>query len=205
MSLISAKDSERIEAAIQRAEAQTSTEFVVAVVPRSGDYLLGPMLAAFAWTLGVACVIGWFAPALPTFDVVALELPIAVATFFLFRLPPLHRPLISKAVAEEHVRRRAFALFSERGLYRTRDASGMLLLVSELEHRVVLLGDRGIHENVGDAGWQAHVDHVISAIRRGETAQGIIDVIERLSALHAEHLAPRTNDENELPNTVLRG
>lgn len=204
MSLISNEDSARIEAAIERAEAQTSTEFVVAVVPRSGEYLLGPVMAAAAWALGAAFVIGWFMPALPTFDVVALELPIALATFFLFRLPPIRRRLIPSAVAEAEVRRRAFALFSERGLYRTRDASGMLILVSELEHRVVLLGDRGIHEKVGDAGWQAHVAHIVAAIRRGETAQGIIDVIERLSALHSEHLAPRPDDRDELPNTVLR-
>lgn len=204
MSLISKEACERIEAAIKRAEAQTSTEFVVAVIPRSGDYLLGPVVAAGAWTLGTAFVIGWFMPLLPTFDVVALELPIALATFFLFRLPAIHRRLISKALADEHVKRRAFALFAERGLYRTRDASGMLILVSELEHRVVLLGDRGIHEKVGDAGWQAHVDHIIAAIRRGDTAQGIVDVIERLSALHAEHMAARPDDRDELSNSVLR-
>jgi len=204
MSLVSSEGTARIEAAIQRAEAQTSTEFVVAIIPRSGDYLLGPLLAAAAWALGTAFVVGWFMPALPTFDVVALQVPIALATFFLFRLPAIHRRLIPKALAEEHVKRRAFALFSERGLYRTRDASGMLILVSELEHRVVLLGDRGIHENVGDAGWQAHVDHIVAAIRRGDTAQGIVDVVERLSAVHAQHLAVRPDDHDELPNAVLR-
>lgn len=204
MSLVSSEGCARIEAAIQRAEAQTSTEFVVAIIPRSGDYLLGPVLAAAAWALGAAFVIGWFMPALPTFDVVALEVPIALSTFFLFRVPAIHRRLIPKALADEHVKRRAFALFSERGLYRTRDASGMLILVSELEHRVVLLGDRGIHENVGDAGWQAHVDHIVAAIARGDTAQGIIDVVEQLSVVHAEHLAVRPDDHDELPNTVVR-
>lgn len=204
MSVVSAEGCARIEAAIKNAEAQTSTEFVVAIVPRSSDYLFAPVLAAAAWALGAAFVIGWFMPALPTFDVVALQVPIALATFFLFRLPAIHRRLIPKAMAEEHVKRRAFALFAERGLYRTRDASGMLILVSELEHRVVLLGDRGIHENVGDAGWQAHVDHILSAIVRGDAAQGIVEVIERLSEVHAQHMTARADDHNELPNSVLR-
>jgi putative membrane protein len=204
MSLVAEEGCAKIEAAIKRAETQSSTEFVVAIVPRSGDYVLGPMLVAAAWALGAAFVLGWFMPELPTFDVVALEVPIALATFFLFRIPALQRLLVPKSRAEELVRRRAFALFAERGLHRTRDASGMLILVSELEHKVVLLGDRGIHANVGDAGWQTHVDHIIAAIRRGDTAQGIVDVIERLSAVHAEHLTTRPDDENELSNAVLR-
>jgi putative membrane protein len=204
MSLVSEEGCARIEAAIKRAETQSSTEFVVAVLPRSSDYVLGPVLVAAAWALGSAFVLGWFVPELPTFDVVALQVPIALATFFLFRIPALRRLLVPKSRAEEQVQRRAFALFSERGLHRTRDASGMLILVSELEHKVVLLGDRGIHANVGDAGWKAHVDHIVTAIRRGDTAQGIVDVIERLSAVHAEHLTTRPDDENELSNAVLR-
>jgi len=101
------------------------------------------------------------------------------------------------------VEERAFALFTERGMHRTRDRTGMLILISELEHRVVILGDVGIHEHVGDAGWQAHVDHIVQSIKRGQTAQGVVEVIERLEAAHAEHLPPRPDDTNELPNLIV--
>jgi putative membrane protein len=80
----------------------------------------------------------------------------------------------------------------------------MLILVSELERRVVILGDRGIHERVGDAGWQEHVDHVIDAIHRGELARGLLDVIERLGATHAAANPVRGDDTNELPDELVR-
>ena len=80
----------------------------------------------------------------------------------------------------------------------------MLILISELEHRVVILGDSGIHEQVGNDGWQEHVRAIVAAIKKGRLADGLIDVIGRLAKLHAEHLPVSAEDQNELPNTVLR-
>ena len=80
----------------------------------------------------------------------------------------------------------------------------MLILVSELERRVVILGDRGIHERVGDAGWREHVDHVVEAIHDGDLARGLLDVIERLGAAHAAANPVRNDDTNELPDDLLR-
>jgi putative membrane protein len=204
MSLVNGDGIEKIEAAIARAEAETSTELVVAVVSRSGDYWQGPAAVAWLWTLAVACGLLYFFPTLDPFIVVVLQLPVPAALFWVIRRPRLLRLLISRAAAAENVERRAFSLFSERGLYETRDRSGMLILVSELEHRVVILGDRGIHEHVGAEGWRAHVDHILASIRRGDAAGGIVEVIERLGALHAERMPVRADDTNELANAVIR-
>ncbi len=51
MTQLSKADRERIEAAVQRAEAETSTEIVVAIVARSSSYRFHRLLGAFAWTL----------------------------------------------------------------------------------------------------------------------------------------------------------
>ncbi len=58
----------------------------------------------------------------------------------------------------------------------------MLILISELEHRVMILGDLAIHEHVGDEGWEAHVAHIVQAIKRGELATGVVEVVEQLGA-----------------------
>jgi putative membrane protein len=133
-----------------------------------------------------------------------LEVPVGLATFLLFGRGPFVRLLIPKASSHEAVERRAFELFSARGLHGTRDRTGMLILVSELEHRVVILGDRAIHERVGNAGWQTHVDHIVAAIRRGEAVTGILEVIERLDRAHAELLPAAAGDTNELPDDIVR-
>jgi putative membrane protein len=203
MSLLSEADCKRIEEAVRELEAKSATELVVAVVPRSDDYWQGRLAVAVAWSLAAALALHELAQ-VPAFLAILLQVPVGLATFVLFGHGALGRLLLPKGAAVA-VERRAFELFAGRGLAQTRDRTGMLILVSELEHRVVILGDRGIHERVGDAGWQDHVEHVIAAIRRGEAARGLLEVIERLGRAHAELNPTRAGDTNELPDELVRG
>jgi putative membrane protein len=205
MSLLSEADGRRIEQAVRELETKSATELVVAVVPRSADYWQARLVVAVAWSLAVAHAILQFRPDVPVYLALLLEVPVGVATFALFGRGALARLLLPRGAAGEAVERRAFELFASRGLTRTRDRTGMLIFVSELEHRVVILGDRGIHERVGDAGWQEHVDYLIAAIQRGEAARGLLDVIARLGAVHAELVPKGSGDTNELPDDIVRG
>jgi putative membrane protein len=204
MSLLSETDSRRIEAAVRELETKSATELVVAVVPRSADYWQARLVVAVAWSLATAHALLQFRPDVPTLVAILLEVPVGVATFYLFGRGALARLLLPRGVAAEAVERRALELFGSRGLTRTRDRTGMLILLSELEHRVVILGDRGIHERVGDAGWKEYVDHIVAAIRRGEAARGLLEVIELLGKKHAELDPVRPGDTNELPDGVVR-
>jgi putative membrane protein len=205
MSLLSDADCTQIENAVRALEKKSATELVVAVVPKSADYWQARLVVAVAWALAAAHAMLQFRPDVAPFVAVLLQVPIGVATFVLFGRGALARLLIPRGAAGASAERRALALFAERGLTATRDRTGMLILVSELERRVVILGDRGIHERVGDAGWRAHVDHVVAAIHRGQAARGLLDVIERLGATHAELNPVRAGDTNELPDDVIRG
>jgi putative membrane protein len=198
------EDIQRIEGAVSALEAKTSAEFVVAVVPASAHYSRGRAAVAIVWAVAAAIVFFRFVPWGGEMTALALELPVAWAVWALFGWTPLHRRLISAAEAERAVRANAFRIFAERGVYRTRDATGVLILVSELEHRAVILGDRGVHGVVGDAGWQAHVAHLVQRIREGKGADGVIEVLERLSALLERGVPRKADDTDELPNTVVR-
>ncbi len=204
MSLLSEAESQRIEEAVRALEKRSATELVVAVVPRSSDYWHARVIVAFTWSLAVAVALLHFLPDIASIWVVLAEVPVALLIYALFGIDALERLLIPKALARESVERRAFELFSSRGLYKTQARTGMLLLISELEHQVVILGDRGIHEKVGDAGWQAHVDHIVASIRRSDGVTGVLDVIERLGRVHAELNPVTSGDTNELPDDIVR-
>ena len=94
-------------------------------------------------------------------------------------------------------------MFIERGIHNTRDQSGLLLMLSELEHQVVILGDAGIHEKVGDAGWEAYVGRIVEGLKTGQAASSIVGVLEELGATLATHFPPRDDDTNELSNDVV--
>ena len=205
MSLLSEEDGRRVEEAVRALEKNSATELVVAVVPKSADYWQVRLFVAVIWSIAAALATILFFPNVSPVVAIWLEVPVGVLTFMLFGRGVLARLVIPKGAAAEAVERRAFELFAAHGLARTRDRTGMLILLSELEHRVVILGDRGIHERVGDAGWKDHVDHVIAAIQRGEPARGLLEVIERLGAAHAERNPASKDDTNELPDELVRG
>jgi len=205
MSLLSETDTAEIEKAVQRIESKTSTELVVAVVERSHDYAGPRALFAFGWTLATTLAVHYFFEELSSWWLIPLQFPIGLALYALLGVPALRRLTVPRALAEEAVQARAFALFAERGLHRTRDRTGLLLLLSELEHRVVILGDSGIHELVGDSGWKEHVDRVVARVREGKAAQGILESLDALEPLLAQKAPRRHDDENELEDRVLRG
>jgi putative membrane protein len=214
-----ADDLDRIEAAVAAAEQSTAGEIVVVVTDSSEVY--GEVRAAAAGLLtagGVGLwqiVAGPFAASLWWDPGVLgrLEGPLAVAalagwmlwTWTLSGRPWLLRRLIGADRAAAAVERAAQAAFIARGLTETRDRSGVLLYVSWLEHRVHLLADRGIHERVGVAGWQRHVDELIEAIRSGRPGDGLVAAIEAIGQELAVHFPPRTDDRDELPNEIAVG
>lgn len=204
MALLEASECQRIESAIGELEKRTQAEVVVAVVGRSTHTTVQRALVAF--TFALVAGLAWL-EALPLLDAryaLCVELVTGFAAFALFGLRPLERWLVSRAAARRHVEQHAFALFARHGLYRTRSQTGVLLLVSELERQVVILGDKAIDARLGQAGWQAHIDHLVAAIRRGDALTGILEVLERLGAVLAELSPAGEQNDDELPNTVIQ-
>jgi len=203
MSLLTDSDRRNIEQAVARLEERSAAEFVVAVVKSSASYSRFRALLAGAWAVAAALLYFRYVPWGAEGWALAVELPVGLLAWALFGVPTLHRRLIVPKEVERAVQENAFRIFAEHGVYMTEGRTGMLLLVSELEHRVVLLGDRGVDELVGKTGWRDHVDHLVDRIKREETAAGIVELIERLGAVLEAKVPVLPNDRNELPNRVI--
>ena len=203
-SLLSEADAREVEAAVARVEERTAAEVVVAVLPQSQNYWQGRVLASLAWALAAGFGFLHFEPWRDPAWSLLVEIVVGAVVYWLVGHPPLLRRLVPRQVAERAVRARAFQLFAERGLHGTTGRTALLIFVSELEHRVVLLGDQTIHAELGHTGWDEQVQLLLRHIVAGQTRAGLVAVLEQL-APHLEAVAPRRdNDVNELPDTVLR-
>lgn len=192
----------RIEAAIAVVEARTAGELIVTSVPASDGYGDVRMLYAAALALSLAAVAHLIAPDWPVTWLLWLEIGVATAAWWVLGTGLLVRKLVPRARLEQSVQRRAREAFLEHELFATRDRSGVLILISELEHRVVILGDAGIHSRLAAGVWQAHVDRIVSGFRGGHAADGVCAVIAELGVVLIENFPVRADDTNELPNTV---
>ena len=206
MSLLSAREAEEVEKAIGRAEAQSAGEVVVAVLRQSADYALVRGLTSMAWTIAVMLASLFFFPKLPQVWRLIFQLPIYGLLWWVTGLSWLLRRLVGHEFLLHSVKARAFQLFAERGVHQTRNQSGLLILISELEHHVVIFGDSGIHQHLGAAGWQTHIERIVTGIKTKTLGVTLVSVIDQLGKTLAAKFPPRSpsDDINELPNEIVR-
>jgi putative membrane protein len=159
---------------------------------------------SFTATLLGALGLYTFVPWLHELWVLCAEAPLMLLAWWLTGASAVTRRLVPARLQREAVLARAEQAFIEQGVTETRDRSGVLLFLSETEHRLELLADRGIHERVGSEVWQALVDDVVGAIRKGQAASGLTRAIDAIGARLAEHFPPSADDVNELPDAPRR-
>jgi putative membrane protein len=202
MATLSDADKQRIEAAVAAAEQKTAAEIVVVALARSDAYAGVRWFAAalFALTLSAALALAF--PSLRAGEVLGLQLLFALLALWLSGRPALLRSLTPETLKREAVERAAQLAFVEHTVFATRERTGVLILLSEQEHRVAVLGDEGIHRRVQDVGWQQHVETITRAIRSGRAADGVCEVIAALAKVLAEGVPVQPDDVNELPNRV---
>lgn len=200
--LLSDEAKRHIEAAIAEVERTTSGEIVVATVAASDDYDDVAFRYAAAAMIAAAGVAHLAMPQLSFSLLLALQAVLGLALALAFRAGPVVRALTPRRRLSESVERRAREAFLEHELFATRERTGVLILISELEHRVAILGDAGIDSWIHHDGWQAHVEQMVGAIRSGRAADGICEVIRSIGRVLAEHLPAPDDDVNELGNEV---
>jgi putative membrane protein len=203
MALLDTTEKQRVAAAIHAAEAATAGELVVAVIRRSDDYAYFRGLFAMMAAIGLGWVGYVNLPTLHSAWFFTAQAGLWSVSWFASAWPPLLRRLVPKRVQVEAVDNRIKQLFMSHGLTETRDRSAVLVLVSETEHRVQILADKGIYERLGPASWDAEVKGIIAGVRSGRPGDGLCHAVASIGAELARHFPPRGDDQNELSNEVL--
>lgn len=203
---------ERIKAAVAEAERRTAGEIVPFVVARSGRYdsaiwrgasagalLFGALALLVAWSYD-----GWGLGWLYSAWAMALVMTAGgTVGAFSARLPALTRLLAPEEEIVEQVHRRAAEAFLDEEVFDTRDRTGILILISLLEHRIEVVGDVGIDAKVEQAEWVDVVDRVRHGIREGDLAGGLVDAIGLCGELlHRRGIVVMPDDEDELPDDL---
>jgi putative membrane protein len=192
----------RIEASIKEVESHTSGEIVVVSVARCDAYHEVRLAYGVAFALAGASIVHMLAPELAIGALLWIEAAIVVVAWLAFDIAAVLRLLVPAGRAEFAVARRARLEFLERRVYDTRDHTGVLILLSELERRVTILGDAGIYAQLKAETFQAYVDRIVAAIRTSRAVEGVCEVIAELGVRLGERLPPRPDDRNELPDAV---
>jgi putative membrane protein len=193
----------RIREAVIRAEAKTAGEIVPMLVTSSARYteveLFGTVVGLF---VGMIAEWIWSDPWGSHFFNLWPVIG-ATAGFLICRLPRIKRLVASKNRIADAVHTLALASFTEHGLHYTRDHTGILILVSLLEHRVEVLADRGINAKVEAGTWQEIVHVLTEGLKSKQACDAYCRAIERCGEILAAHFPRQPDDKDELPNRLV--
>ncbi len=202
----SATENAKITQTIQEVELQTSGEVAVMVVEQSDTYPESRILAGIivGGLLALGITDHWLDDSLWGFLPLAATFAILIA-WLVGYLPAIKRFFIPSSRLEEMVREQAVQGFYKQGLYKTRDATGVLFFISLFEHRVWVLADHGIYEKISQESLQGHASEIATGIKKGRAAAALCEEIHRAGEVLAHHFPVREDDSNELPDQVLHG
>lgn len=197
-------DKERIEQAVKHVETGTIGEVAVMVVDQSSHYREADVLGGFflASLLSFAVTAAAFESLLWAYVVLSFVLFFPCRELFK-RVPALKVSLTGRNRREAAVRDRALKAFYERGLYRTRENTGILFFISLLEKKVWVLADKGIHGKIPQSAWNRLAGMVSSGVREGRACDALAEAIAEAGDLLAAHYPTRFGDIDELSNSII--
>lgn len=200
----SAEEKERIQKAVDAAEERTSGEIVPMIVGASDRYAeveLSGMIAGLI--AGAAAGLAYGNPWASTEVHLILPLTGAALGLLLCRIPAVKRRLTPKTRISEAVNLRSLAAFTAHGLHFTKAHTGVLILVSLLEHRIEVLADRGINEKVPAGTWDEIVTIVTAGLKSGRACDGFCAAIQRCGDILAMHFPRLPDDRDELADKLI--
>ena len=200
----SKQEQERIEQAVIAAESKTSGEIVPMIVAASGRYAEAELTGVvFGLVVGTTIELMWHDPwghvhAYMWWPMLGALLGYVAASVAFVKRRLLRRHRIAEAV---HLR--SLAAFTAQGLHHTKNETGILIFASLLEHRVVVLADRGIDAKVAPGTWQSVVDTLTEGLKTGKACDGFCKAIGRCGDILAVHFPAEKDDRDELANKLV--
>ncbi|HZE83295.1 MAG TPA: TPM domain-containing protein [Puia sp.] len=101
---------------------------------------------------------------------------------------------------------RAAEVFANLKMEQTDARNAVLVYVALKDRQLALLGDKGIHEKVGDAFWNEKVRLILSHFNKADYAGGLSRIMEEVGeALRMHFPYDKNTDKNELPDDIVFG
>jgi len=207
------KNRERIHQAVTEAERHTRGEIVPMIIDQSARYRetryrAGIGLAFFILTLLLTMELHWMPWGWHAFNAGWLLLAVVAAYclgYWLGTWSVVIRLLTSKERMGYKVKLRAHQAFWEHGLHRTELGTGVLILISLLEHRIEILTDRPILDRVPPETWNNMVALIQEGFQKGNPVESLCQAIAHCGEVLGEYFpsGPDGPNPNELPNELI--
>ena len=92
--------------------------------------------------------------------------------------------------------------FKRLGMEKTRDRTGVLVMLIMSERKFQIIADEGINSKVAPGTWERLASEMSGHFRLGNYVYGICDTIDSVGRELQEHFPRHHDDRDELPNEI---
>ncbi len=93
-------------------------------------------------------------------------------------------------------------IFKKLQMDKTKEKNGVLIFIALKSKKFAILGDKGIHEKVGEDFWNDVRDTITEYFHKDQFQMGIVTGVGLIGEKLKKYFPRQRNDKNELPNTV---
>ncbi len=203
MTMLTAADRRRVEAAIRAVEAKTVGELVTVIAGRADPYFFVSLLYATGGAFTLPPILWLLGLSHDVAVLYAVQLGGFLGLLAVLRWTPLLVLLVPDSVKQARAARLARDQFMARGLADTPERGGVLLFVAAAERYVEVIADKGIHARVPDDAWITVIARFSEPVRAGRTAEGFLAAIETAGELLMRHMPAPADNPNRLPDVLV--
>ena len=206
---LSDHDRTRLDGLIVDVEKRTNTQIVLALIQRSDSYAELPW-KAFALGASVSGLlvfildllfVGWYPEITVLIAVAGILAGGAVSALLTLVLPGYARRFMSASRADVEVKQYAESLFLSRELFATSARTGILVLVSLFERKVVILPDKGLNDLLPADDMQSIIDAMTSFLKQREISRAFEEGLKKLSKILDTRV--KGTAKNELSDEII--
>lgn len=120
-------------------------------------------------------------------------------------LEPHSNPADTKEDERKDAIDRAEKVFNMLNMQNTRESNGVLIYVAVEDRTLVIMGDKGINDKVGQDFWESTKDIMINHFKNGEMELGLVNGILKAGEQLKKYFPYQKDDKNELPDDISVG
>jgi uncharacterized membrane protein len=100
---------------------------------------------------------------------------------------------------------RAAQVFKHLEMHATADRNAVLLYFAVEDRKLAIVGDRGVHDRVGEAYWPRVRDAMVERLRAGAPRDAVVHAVTDVGLVLQKFFPRRPGDRNELSDDVSLG
>jgi len=97
----------------------------------------------------------------------------------------------------------AVKIFQKLKMHKTKLRHGVLIYLAVSDHKFAIIGDKGIHEKVGDDFWNEVKELMLVNFKKNQLVEGLLVGIKKAGESLSEQFPRQDDDHDEISNEIV--